>query len=90
MGQILVPIRTMGSVVMKLGDKEYDSNPEIHKALSSTGCTGKTMKKDSDILLITTTKIDLIYTSIGKKLSKPKKIFQIDPCKLCWNWKKKK
>ena len=89
MGQILVPIRTMGGVVMKIADNEYDSNPEIHKVLSSTGCTGKTMKKDSDIFLITTIKSGLIYTSIGEKPSKPKKIFQIDSRKLCWNWKKK-
>ena len=90
MWQILVPIPTMGGVVMKTGDNEYDSNPEIHKALSSTGCTGKTMEKDSDNLLINTIKNDLLYTGIGEKSTKPKNIFQIDSFKLCWNWKKKK
>ena len=41
-----VPIRTLGGDVIKIGGNVFEITPEIHKALSSTGHTGKTLKND--------------------------------------------
>ena len=40
-----VPINMLGGDRIQLKDKVYDITPEIYKALSYTGYTGKTMKK---------------------------------------------
>ena len=47
-----VLIYTMGTNKIKIKDNVYEFTDEIHKALSSTGCCGKTMKKDSDFLML--------------------------------------
>ena len=46
-----VPVYTMGSNLIKGNDNVYDLTDEIHKALSSTGYSDKTMKKESDLCL---------------------------------------
>ena len=51
-------------------DNIYDFFPEIYKALSSTSYTVKTMKKDSDVLMIINIKNDLSYTGDGDESSK--------------------
>ena len=40
-----VPINTLGGDRIQIKDNIYDLTPEIYKALSDTGYTGKTMKK---------------------------------------------
>ena len=49
------------------------------EALSSSGYTGKRMKKDSDLLLLNSIINDIKYTSIGKKTSKRKTFILGDP-----------
>ena len=47
-----VPIYTLGGDRIQTKDNIYDLTPEIYKALSDTGYTGKTMKNESDILMM--------------------------------------
>ena len=47
-----VPIYTIGRDKLRKRDKDYQLNPEIYKALSHTGYTGKTMKNENDILMM--------------------------------------
>ena len=65
-----VPIYTIGSNPIKISDNVYDSTPQIHKALLSTGYTGKFMKKLTDFSMMKNNKSDIGYTSIGDKKSK--------------------
>ena len=44
-----VPINTLGGDRIQIKDNIYNLSPEIYKALSDTGYTGKTMKNESDI-----------------------------------------
>ena len=53
-------------------DNVYTSTPEIYQALSSTSNTGKSIKKENDILLVNNNENDLNYTGVGDKLSKRK------------------
>ena len=43
---------TLGGDRIRINDYIYDITPEIHKALSSTSYTGKTMKNEMDILMM--------------------------------------
>ena len=56
-----VPIYTLG------GDNVFELTPEIYKALSATGYTGKTMKNENDILMMNNTIGDLGYTGGGDR-----------------------
>ena len=65
-----VPIYTLGRDRIQIKDNIYDLIPEIYKALSDTGYTGKTMKNESDILMMNNIKNDLGYTGVGDRDSK--------------------
>ena len=67
-----VPIYTLGGDRIQIKDNIYDLTPEIYKALSDTGYTGKTMKNESDILMMNNIKNDLAYTGVGDRDSKRK------------------
>ena len=67
---------------MRIRDQDYEITPEIHKALSYTGNTGKTMKKENDILIMNNNLRELGYTGVGDKDSKWKTTFTITPPKL--------
>ena len=67
-----VPIYTLGGDRIQIKDNIYDLTPEIYKALSDTGYTGKTMKNESDILMMNNIKNDLGYTGVGDRDSKRK------------------
>ena len=54
------------------GDKDYELTPEICKALSYAGYTGKSMKKENDFLVMNSIINDLGYTGISDKDSKRK------------------
>ena len=69
-----VPIYTLGGDRIQIKDNIYDLTPEIYKTLSETGYTGKTMKNESDILMMNNIKNDLRYTGVGDTDSK-RKIF---------------
>ena len=53
-------------------DKFYDITPEVYKAPSYTGYTGKTMKNENDILMMNKIVNDLGYTGVGGRDSKRK------------------
>ena len=67
-----VPIITLGGDRIQINDNVYDLFPEIYKALSYTGYTGKSMKRASNILMMNNIKIDLGYTGVGDKKSNKK------------------
>ena len=69
------PIYALGRERIQINDKIYDLTAEIHKALSSTSYTGRTMKNDNDILMMNSNKNDLSCTGIGDKPSKRKTFF---------------
>ena len=64
-----IPIQAVGSDSLKLRETVYEPTPEIHKILSSSGYTGKSMKKESDILMIIKLKNDLGNRGVGDKSS---------------------
>ena len=70
-----VPIYTIGGDKLRIRDIDYELTPEIFKPLSYTGYTGKTMKKENDILMLNNILNDLGYTSVGDKPSKRKTFF---------------
>ena len=70
-----VPINTLGGDRIQIKDNIYDLTPEIYKALSDTGYTGKNMKNENDILMMYNIINDLGYTGIGDKPSKRKTFF---------------
>ena len=67
-----VPIYTLGGDRMQIKDNIFDLTPEIYKALSDTGYTGKTMKNESDFLMMNNIINDLGYTGVGDRDSKRK------------------
>ena len=73
------------SLFLKLGgdDRKRENNVykltlEIHKTLSPTTCSGKSMNKDSDILLMNNIFSDSGYKCDEDKSLKRKKVFSID------------
>ena len=70
-----VPVYTLGGDRIQIKGNIYDLTPEIYKALSDTGYTGKNMKNEYDILMMNNIINDLGYTGIGDKPSKRKKFF---------------
>ena len=72
-----VPIYTLGGDKLRIRDNVYELTPEIYKALSDTGYTGKNMKNENDILMMYNIINDLGYTGIGDKPSKRKTLFTI-------------
>ena len=67
-----VPIYTLGGDRIKINENIYDLTPEIYKALSDTGYTGKNMKSENDILMMNNITNDLGYTGNGDRDSKRK------------------
>ena len=72
-----VPIYTLSGDKLRIRDNDYDLTPEIYKVLSITGYTGKTKKKENDILMMNNNIRDLGYTSIGDRQSNRKTFFTI-------------
>ena len=77
-----VPIYTLGGDRIQIKDNIYDLTPETYKALSDTGYTGKTMKNESDILMMNNIKNDLGYTGVGDRDLKRKTFLTITLPKL--------
>ena len=77
-----VPIYTLGGDRIQIKDNIYDLTPEIYKALSDTGYTGKTMRSESDILMMNNIINDLGYTGVGDRDSKRKTFLTITLPKL--------
>ena len=64
-----VPIYTKGVDKFRIRDNDYELTPENYKALSHTGYTGKTMKNESDLLMMNVIINDLGYSGIGDRPS---------------------
>ena len=77
-----VPIYTLGGDKLRIRDNVYELTPEIYKALSYTGYTGKSMQNENDISMLNNIIGDLGYTVVGDRDSKRKRIFTITPTKL--------
>ena len=76
------PIQILGVDTIKINENICNSTPEIYKALSYTGYTGKTMKNENDILMLNNIRRDLGYTGVGDRDSKRKTFFTIKLPKL--------
>ena len=70
-----VPIQISGADTIKINENIYELTPEIYNALSGTGYTGKTMRNESDILMINNIIRDLGYTGYDDRNSKRKMFF---------------
>ena len=70
-----VPIGALGGDRIRINDNIYDITPEIHKALSSTSYTGKTMKNENNILKMNNIVGDLGDTGKGDRQSNRKTFF---------------
>ena len=70
-----VPIQISGADTIKINENIYELTPEIYKALSDTGYTGKDMKNESDILMMDNIIRDLGYTGREDRDSKRKTFF---------------
>ena len=77
-----VPIYTLGADKLRIRDNDYELTPELYKALSYTGYTGKSMTKENDILLMNIIKNDLGYTGVDDRDSKRKNFFTLPLAKL--------
>ena len=77
-----VPIQISGADTIKIDENTYELTPEINKVLSDTGYTGKTMKNESDILMMNNIIRDLGYTGDVDKPSKRKTFLTITLPKL--------
>ena len=62
-----VSINTLSCDKLRIREKVSDLTPEIDKALSPTGYSGRNMKKEADILIITNILNDVEYTSARDK-----------------------
>ena len=70
-----VPIQISGADTIKINENIYEITSEIYNALSNTGYTGKTMKNESDILMMNNIIRDLGYTGDDDRNSKRKLFF---------------
>ena len=70
-----IPIYTLGGDKLRIRDNDYEITPELYEALSYTGYTGKSMKKESDILMMSNISKELGYTGIGDRGSKGETFF---------------
>ena len=70
-----VPIYPLAGDKMRIRDNDYELTPEIYKALSYTGYTGKSMKIENDFLMMNNIINDLGYTVVGDRDSKRKTFF---------------
>ena len=73
-----IPLLIFGGNSMKTKDNVYEITPEIHKALSSTGYTGKTMKSENDILMMNIILRDVKYTSLRDRTSNTKTFITVE------------
>ena len=67
-----IPITTLGCDKLRKRGNDYELTPEIYKALSYTGYTGKNLKNENDILMLYNIINELGYTGRGDIKSKRK------------------
>ena len=64
-----VPVRSLGGGEIQVNDNIYDITPEIHKSLSLTTYTGRSMKNENDQRTLKKFLVDVGYTGDGAKKS---------------------
>ena len=84
-----ISVLIFGGDSMKVKDNVYEITPEIHKASSSTGYTGETMKSEADILMLNNILRDVKYTGIQDIPSNRKTFFTITPPKIVQEFQNK-
>ena len=67
-----VPIQITGADTIKMSENIYESTPEVYKALSYTGYSGKNKKNENDILMMNKNIRDIGYTGREDRDSKSK------------------
>ena len=67
---------------MRIRDNDFELTPEIYKAVSFTGYTGKTMKNENDVLMMNKIINDSGYTGVADRDSKRKTFSTITLSKL--------
>ena len=72
-----VAINNLGGDKLRIRDIGYELTPEIYKASSYTGFTGKRTKNENDILKMNNILRDLGYTGVGHKKLNRKTFFTI-------------
>ena len=76
MSILSTPIKSLGGDKIQVYDNVYEFNPEIHKALSKSSYTGKSMKNEDDRKTLYTFLTDIGYnTHNGDISNSQKKIF---------------
>ena len=73
-----ISVLIFGGDSLKIKDNVYEITPEIHKALSSTGCTGETMKSENDIIMMNNILRDVNYAGVRDRTSNRKTFFTIE------------
>ena len=76
------PIQISGADTIKINENINELTPEIYKALSYTGYTGKTMKNENDTLMMNNIINDWVYTGDDDRDSKRKTFFTMTLPKL--------
>ena len=69
MSILRVPVISLGGDKIQVNDNVYQLTPEIHKALSLTCYTGKTMKNENDQRVLYKFSVDVGYTGEGDRKS---------------------
>ena len=70
-----VPIKSLGGDQIQVYDNIYEFNPEIHKALSSSSYTGRSMKNENDRRTLYNFLTDVGYNGIGDEKTHQTKFF---------------
>ena len=70
-----IPIQLSGGNRIEIKNNIYDLTPEMYKVLSSTSYNVKTMKSETNILMMNNIINDLDYSDVGDKSAKNKYIF---------------
>ena len=70
-----VPIKSLGGDKIQIIDNIYEFTPEIHKALSRSFYTGKSMKNENDQRTLYNFSLDVGYNGIGDEETNQKKFF---------------
>ena len=71
-----VPVISVGGDKIQIYDKIYEFTPEIHKALSQTSYTGKSMKNENDQRTLYNFLVDVGYTGNDDEKTSQKKFFK--------------
>ena len=70
-----VPLKSLGGDKIQANDNIYEFTPQIHKALSHTSYTGKSMKNEDDQRNLYNFLLDVGYTGRGDEKTNQKKFF---------------